>query len=336
MEKTFEQPGFYFQWHFLETCNLRCKHCYQEGYEPQRADLGLVYKTLKQIEKALCTWDMIGRVSVTGGEPLLDTDALFVILDGLTKIERVAHIGILTNGTLLTEELASRLSRYKKLREIQISLDGASAVIHDETRGKGNFDKAVRGLKLLKNAGIPSAVMFTATKINSFDAVPVIKLAEKLGVDAISIERYTPFHEKNDPLALTAMETKQIFESVIEEKSAIASRNGAIKVRTSRPLWNLLSCSCGGVCPVGYSCLTIMHDGSVYPCRRLPILLGTIQNDGIFKIWYTSPILRRLRQRDEIDKCSSCEKNSVCGGCRAASFADSGNFMGRDPLCWKE
>ena len=23
---------FYFQWHFLNSCNLRCKHCYQENY----------------------------------------------------------------------------------------------------------------------------------------------------------------------------------------------------------------------------------------------------------------------------------------------------------------
>ena len=31
VEKVFENPGFYFQWHFLEECNLKCKHCYQKG-----------------------------------------------------------------------------------------------------------------------------------------------------------------------------------------------------------------------------------------------------------------------------------------------------------------
>lgn len=31
MEKGTEKE-FYFQWHFLNKCNLRCKHCYQEGY----------------------------------------------------------------------------------------------------------------------------------------------------------------------------------------------------------------------------------------------------------------------------------------------------------------
>ena len=336
IEKTFEQPGFYFQWHFLETCNLRCKHCYQEGYIPQKADTALVQLTLEQIRKALITWDITGRVSVTGGEPFLDTDTLFKILDGLTEIDQVTHIGILTNGTLLTEDLIAQLQQYKKLKEVQVSLDGANANVHDETRGTGNYDKAIRGLRLLNSAGIPTAIMFTATKINLSDAVSVIKLAEEIGVNAISIERYTPFHGQNDPLALTALETKEIFENVMETKNDFQKQHKMLKIRTSRPLWNLLSCSCGGVCPVGYSCLTIMHDGTLYPCRRLPISLGTIQRDGIFKVWYTSPVLRELRQRDKIEKCSSCEKNRICGGCRAAAFAYDGDFMGHDPLCWKE
>lgn len=336
IEKTFEQPGFYFQWHFLETCNLRCKHCYQEGYVPQKADLNLVQQTIEQIQKALATWDMTGRVSVTGGEPLLDTNTLFKILDELSTIDRITHIGILTNGTLLTKSVVSRLQQYPKLKEVQVSLDGANARVHDETRGNGNFDKALKGLRLLSDVGIPTAIMFTATKINFLDAVPVINLAEQNGINAISIERYTPFHGNNDPLALTALETKEIFENVLKAKEELQGRNGKLKIRTSRPLWNLLSSSCGGVCPVGYSCLTIMHDGTIYPCRRLPISLGTIQKDGIFKIWYTSPVLRQLRQRDKIEKCSSCERNQICGGCRAAAFANNGNYMGRDPLCWKE
>ena len=336
MEKTFEQPGFYFQWHFLETCNLRCKHCYQEGYVPQKADTALVQLTLEQIQKALIAWDITGRVSVTGGEPFLDTKTLFKILDGLTKIDRITHIGILTNGTLLTEELVTQLRQYKKLKEVQVSLDGASANVHDETRGTGNFDKALKGLKLLNCAGIPTAIMFTATKINLLDAVNVIQLADKIAVNAISIERYTPFHGQNDPLALTALETKEVFKKVIEIKEELQRQNKMLKIRTSRPLWNLLSCSCGGVCPVGYSCLTIMHDGTIYPCRRLPIPLGNIRQDGIFKVWYTSPVLRKLRQRDKVEKCSSCERNQICGGCRAAAFAHDENFMGRDPLCWKE
>ena len=27
-----KKEEFYFQWHFMNSCNLRCSHCYQEGY----------------------------------------------------------------------------------------------------------------------------------------------------------------------------------------------------------------------------------------------------------------------------------------------------------------
>ena len=336
MERTFTEPGFYFQWHFLEICNLRCRHCYQEGYVPQSANLPLVEKTLAQIDQALTTWDMPGRVSVTGGEPLLDTKTMFTILNGLTAIEKVNHIGVLTNGTVLTDALVAQLGQYAKLKEVQVSLDGASADVHDATRGSGNFDRAIAGLKLLIQAGIPTAIMFTASKINCTDATSVIDLANELGVDAITIERYTPFHGSDDPLALSKEDTKQVFEDVMKKKTEYQHGAGTIKIRTSRPLWNLLSPTSGGVCPVGYSCLTIMGDGTLYPCRRLPVKLGTIQDDGIFKVWYTSPVLRELRQRDQLEQCSSCEKNHLCGGCRAAAYANTGNYMSPDPLCWRK
>lgn len=336
MEKTFTEPGFYFQWHFLEICNLRCRHCYQEGYVLQSANLPLVEKTLAQIEQALTTWDMPGRVSVTGGEPLLDTKTMFTILNGLTAVEKVNHIGVLTNGTLLTDALVAQLGQYAKLKEVQVSLDGASADVHDAMRGSGNFDRAIAGLKLLIQAGIPTAIMFTASKINCTDATSVIDLANELGVDAITIERYTPFHGSDDPLALSKEDTKQVFEDVMKKKTECQHGVGTIKIRTSRPLWNLLSPTSGGVCPVGYSCLTIMGDGTLYPCRRLPVKLGTIQDDGIFKVWYTSPVLRELRQRDQLEQCSSCEKNHLCGGCRAAAYANTGNYMSPDPLCWRK
>ena len=32
---TMNKEEFYFQWHFTNHCNLRCSHCYQEGYHYQ-------------------------------------------------------------------------------------------------------------------------------------------------------------------------------------------------------------------------------------------------------------------------------------------------------------
>jgi MoaA/NifB/PqqE/SkfB family radical SAM enzyme len=159
-EKQFSETGFYFQWHFLEKCNLRCKHCYQEGYDHQGAELSLIDETISQIDRVLSAWDISGRISLTGGEPLCDPQTLYYILHKIHDIENVHHVGILTNGTLLSAEIVAQLKRFPKLIEVQISLDGATAYGHDLTRGNGNFDKAIAGIELLiKNIILLSKLM---------------------------------------------------------------------------------------------------------------------------------------------------------------------------------
>ena len=334
MEKQFDNPGFYFQWHFLEACNLRCKHCYQDGYSLLKADDKLVDVIIGEISKALIAWNVYGRISLTGGEPFFDESLLFSILDKISNIRRVVHIGILTNGTLLSERNISKLKKYPRLKEIQISLDGSCPSVHDAIRGSGSFNAAIEGINKLVKAGIPVAIMFTANSKNVGDALNVLNLAKELHASAVAIERYTPFCDDASELSLTPQKTYDLFKSVVNYKESL-DRSTSFKIRTARPLYSLISDNCGGVCPVGFSCLTIMHDGRIFPCRRLPIEIGNICKDGIFKIWYTSSVLKDLRRRNNILGCSKCKKNNICGGCRAAAYAETGNYMGKDPLCWK-
>lgn len=332
MERQFENPGFYFQWHFLESCNLKCRHCYQKGVSLRHSSKEVVDETICQIGKALRAWKCSGRVSVTGGEPFVELDMLEYILGRLNDIDEVSDVGILSNGTLIDARAVERIRVFNKLHEVQISFDGATAGVHDMTRGKGAFDGALRGLRELVDGDIRTAIMFTASKLNKNDAPAVIEFARKENVSAITVERYTPTCGASDPLALDCEETRSLFVGVLNAKRQTKD----VRIRTCRPLWNMLSPDVGGVCPVGFSCITIMHEGTLFPCRRLPIHLGNIMTDGLFKVWYTSPILRRLRRRAEVASCSSCPHESLCGGCRAAAYAVSGDFMGRDPLCWKE
>lgn len=75
-----------------------------------------------------------------------------------------------------------------------------------------------------------------------------------------------------------------------------------LRVSRHRSLWCLADKKLSGFCPVGFSTVTLLPDGTVLPCRRLPIKIGDIKKESLFKIWYTSEILWKLRKREDIKK----------------------------------
>lgn len=332
-----ENSGFYIQWHFLESCNLRCRHCYQEDYNAQPVSVVQLDAIYTELSKAISTWKKNGRISLTGGEPFLEFEKLLHILDMIEKDKAFYWAGILSNGTLIDDNKIVELTKFKKLKEVQISIDGETEEVHDLTRGKGSFIKAINSIEKLISAGIPTAVMFTLTQENSGSVAGIIELADRMGIDALTIERYTPLgNSESDLLKLSADRLKEIYGEIKQRKKQIESSGKKLKLRTSRPLWHLIDESLGGFCPVGYSSLCIMHDGTAYPCRRLPIPLGNVLKDGIFKIWYKSDVLWNIRRKNRMtSSCGTCEDLGRCGGCRAAAYAEYGDYLARDPLCWK-
>jgi len=330
-----EKKRFYFQWHFLERCNLRCSHCYQQNYDGQELDESKLLKIAHILEDTLNKWNRDGRVSLTGGEPFLRKDLLLKLLDFFETSSAFYWTGILTNGTLIDHDIAGQMKRFAKLKEIQVSLDGAEANSHDALRGKGSFNKAVEGLKLLKREGFTVSIMFTLHKKNREEALKIIQLAEDLSVDYLTIERMVPFSRDDiKSFYLEPQELKRIYEAIYHRKVEI-EKKGSLKIRVSRPLWGLIDENIGGFCPAGFSSLTILHDGTILPCRRLEIPIGNILDDGLYKIWYTSDVLWKLRNKNLLGgKCRTCQLLGNCGGCRAIAYALSGDFTAQDPQCW--
>ncbi len=332
-----EQPKtFYFQWHVIETCNLRCAHCYQQSFHSKDLPDDQIMKIAHIMEETLEKWKRSGRVSLTGGEPFLRKDLLLKLLDFFERSDHFYWVGILTNGTLIDEPAADALRPFVKLKEIQVSIDGADARVHDAVRGHGSFEKAVNAVQLLKQKGFTISIMFTLHKQNQAEALRMIDMAEKLDVDFLTIERVLPNNEKDiQAFYLEPGRLKAVYESVYRKKTEVEKRS-SLKVRVSRPLWCLVDENAGGFCPAGFTSLTILHDGTLLPCRRLEIPIGNVLEEGIFKPWYTSEVLWKLRNKNLLGgKCSGCRFLGNCGGCRAVAYKLTGDFMAEDPQCWK-
>ncbi len=336
MQKQKQLKTFYFQWHFIERCNLRCAHCYQKSYDFKDLEDEKIFKIASLLDLALRKWNRAGRISLTGGEPFLRKDLLIKLLDFFEKSQNFYWLGILCNGTLIDDDILERMAPFKKLKEIQVSIDGATAETHDTVRGRGNFDKTVNAVKLLKRKGFHVSVMFTLHKQNREEVLDVIELMRDLDVDYLTIERIVPGdRESVEKFYMRADELKAVYETIYRKKKEI-EKASKLKIRVSRPLWCLIDEEVGGFCPAGFSSLAILADGTVLPCRRLEIPLGNILDEGLFKIWYTSAVLWKLRDKGLLKgKCSGCRFLGKCGGCRAIAYYINGDYMAEDPQCFE-
>ncbi len=341
---------FYFQWHITERCNLRCVHCYQKGYNP-RSEFSLpqLQKTADRIILTLEKWRKRGRIALTGGEPFLKKE-LFPLMEYLEQNEHIWRIGILTNGTLIDEKIADTLKSFQKLYYIQISLDGASEVTNDFIRGRGSYKKAIDSFRLLHKKGINTRLMFTLHKRNLQEVPSLIDLAIKEKVHTLTIERFVPEGKgaQVKDWFLTEEEVHKLFQYVSRRSDTEYQKGTALKILKYRTLWaNIdperakttdvpLEIDLGAMCSIGIDSLTILSDGTVLPCRRLPIPIGNLENDSIFKIWYTSDLLWKIRNKNNLKgRCNGCDLIPRCSGCRAIAYAMTGDYLAEDPQCWK-
>jgi len=340
---------FGFQWHITNRCNLRCTHCYQEDYSgSNELDIDGLKQIADEIVRTLAKWGKQCDIAITGGEPLLK-EGVFPLINYLESFDEIASVDILSNGTLINEGIVEQIRDLKKVRCIQISLDGASVESNDAIRGKGTFGKALTSIRLLRKSGISVNIMFTLQRRNVRDILSIIDLAVAKGVSSLTIERFVPTGSgaKIRDELLSPEEIKRVFGYISERAEQEINRGGLTSISRSRPLWVMCNRSSlgadmtdndatGGICSIGLDGLCILPDATVLPCRRLPIPIGNLKDDSLLKIWHTSDLLWEIADKRNLKgKCNSCEFITRCSGCRAMAYACTGDYLAEDPQCFK-
>lgn len=132
-------------WDITYACPLRCTHCYSEsGRRPSRQ---LDHADQLRVADALVALKPSG-VAFAGGEPLL--------IRGVFEVaERISRAGIpvilYTGGWSLRPDMVEDIMRV--FPQINVSVDGATAEVHDRIRGRaGSFHRAMEALTLLDEA----------------------------------------------------------------------------------------------------------------------------------------------------------------------------------------
>jgi radical SAM protein with 4Fe4S-binding SPASM domain len=337
---------FFVQLHLTERCNLRCKHCYQNEKRPDEMSLPEIKSVIGEVSDMLEDWTksydiaFTSSFNVTGGEPFLRQD-FFEVLEALRSAGFDTYI--LSNGTLISRDIAIRLAGLG-VKGVQISIEGPEA-IHDDIRGAGSFSASLKGIRNLLDAGTEVTLNTTLSEINAPFFMDVIDLALLLGVQRLGFSRLVPSGSGKN--LLTRMLKKEVLEDLYNKIFSL--NTGGLRIVTGDPVASQLRVPSDedadspwptGGCAAGVSGLTVLPDGTVTPCRRLPVLIGNVRKDSLREIWASSEILNALRDKSRYKgKCRECKKWSACRGCRAIAFAFSGagdktGYLSEDPQCF--
>jgi len=135
------------------ACNLRCKYCYADHGGYGRSNALMQKETLMEVIAYLerANIKKIGILSFFGGEPLLNFDLIRDIVPVILSKFDIDNFEIVTNGTMLTEEIVKFLVQYNFV--VGVSIDGP-ADITDLLRGKDTHKSAINAIRLCKASGL--------------------------------------------------------------------------------------------------------------------------------------------------------------------------------------
>lgn len=327
------------QWHITERCNLRCAHCYQEGYSGAELSFTGIMDILGQYLDLLKSWKggkrRFGHITLSGGEPFARED-LFDILDVFRSHKRDFSFAVLTNGSLIDGKAAKRLSALGP-RFVQLSLDGKEAT-HDNIRGQGSYAETIAAVRRLKKEGLRVLISFTAHRGNYREFDDVARAGRRLKADRVWADRLIPSGEgsRMRSQALSPTETKEFMEIMKRSRGSILARFSRTEVSMQRALQFLFSREKPYRCAAGDSLITVQANGDLYPCRRMPIAVGNLTEASLTDLYNESGLFKKLRDRSRASEgCEGCIYSGLCdGGLKCLSYAMTGSPFNADPGCW--
>jgi radical SAM protein with 4Fe4S-binding SPASM domain len=314
----------------LPICNMNCDMCYVRLSREEVQSLGGLHTADE--------WITVGQqmkeagvlfLLLTGGEPLLfpDFKRLYMELRSMGFI-----ITINTNGTLVDEEWADFFGRNKP-RRVNITLYGANGEEYSRLcHYPAGFEKTVRGIRLLRQAGVDVKISCSVTKVNQYSLKQIFALGDELDapvhIDPYMVpavrERKKPFSEQArispQDAARVSMEAlklqfpedmlRQYVEQAAEraEDPDFPRGDGHIS------------------CLAGNCSFTVNWQGLMRPCVVLSEPSASVFEKGFAQAW--TEIGSAAKKLVISPKCTACRFKPICKTCAAAAVSETGDYEG--------
>lgn len=303
-------------------CNLDCVHCYVVKENRKEMKTSEIMDTIDQLA-ALGTL----YLGLSGGEVFTRED-FFEIAEYARELHFA--LNIFTNGTLIDEKVADRISALNPY-QIHVSIYSNNPKIHDKITGvPGSLEKTISTIKMLKNRNMPLSISNIIMKQNINEYSNVYQMAKKLNAEIRFDPQITP---KNDGSKLTLnnqINDDDLYKILADPIFKLNLRKTAETLNND----NIADLPCGAAHTACY----ISPYGDVLPCVQFPLICGNLKEKPLNEIWYNSiQMLKASNIRmSNLPVCSKCEIKDHCYYCPGLSILEEDDLMTPPSRCCKQ
>lgn len=327
-------------WNLTKRCNLNCAHCYLDadfrgGFKSDELTTQECYRVVDQIAEVNRNAFLI----LTGGEPLLRPDIYDIVKYAADKKFMVV-LG--TNGTMINPQNARRIKE-AGAHGVGISIDSMDAGKHNQFRGvEKAWEQSMAAFDTLNAVGVDFLIQMSVSEMNYQEIPDVVEFSERIGAVAFNLYFLvcTGRGQGNTDISNEAYEKalKLLYEQQMKYKGRLMI-NSKCAPQYKRVVYehdpeSVYQRTYSGGCPAGTHYSRISPEGNLTPCPFIAESVGNLKTDTFQNLWYNAPLMRQLRDRTQLEgKCGDCEFSTMCSGCRARAFAETGGYMAEDPSC---
>lgn len=289
-----------------DSCNLSCVYCShfrsENEFSKNKWSATLIRKLLGFINDSVDKHKEL-EIIFFGGEPLLEFENLRLISDFISSSVSNVNYSLVTNGTLLDDQMITELKSKKFKVTVSVDLPPAE---HDKNRNE-SFLTARNAVFSLLRAGVDVSIRPTYYSSNQRSLYDVFKLQKK----------YFPELEPVSASGLDINSLGILKSSYLQNQFFDSYENDFLNNKHKRPCYSSILHMLGSInvdkCSMLSSGVTIASDGGIYPChsmRNLKFKLGCI-NAGINEKKRTS-LIKELNHAQH--KCEECWAVDMCQG----------------------
>lgn len=302
------------------ACNANCEYCFEKEIAPENMTIGTAKSLVSFIGSNLAPGDVL-EIEWFGGEPLANApiiDYLSKELIALCKDRSCKYkANMISNGSLVTREIAELMSSAWQIYNIQITLDGYGSA-YDEIKkysnpSKYNFYSVIDSIKLIAEKNIHVSIRMNYSGENYEDLTRLISFLKKELANYSRISYYVypiwSVYQADGTVFASKASANSDFLKLCSLLVENKLRTPTSAVRIEYKTGNCISCN--------KSSFVVFPNGALGKCceahsRIIGDIWNGVTNKEEYEYW-VNPSL------DE--ECEKCIFLPICqGGCKASKY----------------